>query len=229
MTPQDTNIEPQETNISPSDTSATVYNFCSGKYILRINASSGGTTVPSPGIHTYDPGTGVTIRAIPSDEKYFGGWDGDASGSTNPITITMDSHKSIEANFWAEWGNGDGGDLDLGPSCFIATAAYGSLLHPYAKILREFRDRYLMPSKLGRKIVDLYYKYSPFAANFIAKHKALKVAVRINLLPIIAISYSILHFGPAITTILCIFIFMLPVFFVWRYRRKLKRHMRGRR
>ena len=103
--------------------------------------------------------------------------------------------------------------------CFIATATYGSPLHPYVRILREFRDRYLMPSRFGRLLVDSYYKYSPFVANFIAKHKALKVVVRISLMPIIAFSYSMVHFGLVITAVMLIFIFVLPIFFIWFYRR----------
>jgi hypothetical protein len=224
MTPQDTNIEPQETNISPSDTSATVYNFCSGKYILRINASSGGTTDPSPGIHTYDPGTKVSIKAIPISENIFGGWDGDASGLTNPITITMDSHKSIKASFGGEWGDGDREDkISLGGGCFIATAAYGTPLHSYVRILRDFRDKYLMPSKLGRKMVGLYYKYSPSVANFISKHKVLKVVVKISLLPIIAFSYSMLHFGVIISAVMLVFIFVFPILLILFFRNKKKR------
>ncbi len=58
--------------------------------------------------------------------------------------------------------------------CFIATAAYGSPLHPCVKILRDFRDKYLMTSRLGRLLVDLYYKYSSFVADLITKHKFLK-------------------------------------------------------
>ena len=97
------------------------------------------------------------------------------------------------------------------------------------KTLRDFRDKCLLSNKLGRMVVDIYYKYSPFVADIIAKHKALKVMVRINLLPLIAFSYSILHFGPTITAAMLIFILMLPVFFIWRYQRKLRRHKRGRR
>jgi hypothetical protein len=104
--------------------------------------------------------------------------------------------------------------------CFIATAAYGSPLHPNLDILRDFRDRYLMYSKLGRKLIDLYYEYSPFAADFIAKHKVLRVAVRINLLPLVVFSYSMLHFGPTITAFMLAFVFALPIFFIWFYRRK---------
>ena len=35
-------------------------------------------------------------------------------------------------------------------SCFIATAAYGSLFHPYVTILRDFRDQYLLSNLPGR-------------------------------------------------------------------------------
>jgi len=77
-----------------------------------------------------------------------------------------------------------------------------------------------MPSKLGRILVDLYYKYSPYVADLIAKHKVLRIAVRINLLPFVVLSYSMLHFGPTITAFMLAFVFALPIFFIWFYRRK---------
>jgi len=78
-----------------------------------------------------------------------------------------------------------------------------------------------MPNKLGRALINFYYKHSPFMANLIAKHKALKTAVRISLLPIVAISYSILHFSPKITAAVLFFIFVLFIFSVWQHRRNL--------
>lgn len=104
--------------------------------------------------------------------------------------------------------------------CFSA-AAYDLPAHPHVMVLRDFRDTYLMPSKLGRKLVDLYYKYSPFFAHFIARHKALKVAVRIGLLPIIAFSYAMVNFGPIITAVMTFLIFALAVFLASFLRRKL--------
>jgi len=83
-----------------------------------------------------------------------------------------------------------------------------------------------MPSKIGRMIADFYYKYSPFVADFIAKYKASKVMVRINLLPLIAFSYLTLHLGPTITAAIICLTFVFPVFIVWLYQRKLRRHMR---
>ena len=43
-------------------------------------------------------------------------------------------------------------------SCFIATAAFGSPLHPLVNLLREFRNDYLLTWSGGRKLVKWYYK-----------------------------------------------------------------------
>ena len=223
IAPQDTNITPQGTNISPQASNATVNNFCSGKYILCIHFEDDdeGTTYPSGGIHEYEPGTEVTIKATPQDRfhRWLGGDVPEGQEEDNPITITMDSHKSIRPSFWSYGGLGE----LLKGSCFIATAAYGSPLHPYVETLREFRDSYLMPYKLGRALVDFYYKYSPFVGELIAKNKVLKAAVRIHLLPLVAFSYSMLHFGLLITAVMLVFIFGLPIFFVSFFRRKVSR------
>lgn len=69
-------------------------------YTLKISKGSGGTTDPTPGSYHYEPGTMAKITAKPDTHYYFSHWSGDASGSSNPITITMDSNKSIKANFF---------------------------------------------------------------------------------------------------------------------------------
>ncbi len=233
--PEDTDIMPQETDISPQDTNATVLELCTEKPLLSIGnvRPRGGTTDPAPGAYHYDLGTEVQISAIPSENYYFANWVGDVPSDhlyDNSIIITMDSDKFIWASFGSGTPGGGGGDYydtewgggGYDPGCFIATAAYGSLLHPYVRNLRDFRDTYLIPSKLGRKFVELYYKYSPFIANLITKHKALKVSVRINLFPIVIFSYLMVHLGPIVTAVVLIFIFALPVFIVLNFRRKLR-------
>jgi len=69
-------------------------------------------------------------------------------------------------------------------------------------------------------LVYFYYKYSPFVADIIAKNKALKFAARINLLPLVAFSYSMVHFGSIITSVILVSIFILPLFLIsfWRQR-----------
>jgi hypothetical protein len=190
------------------------------QYTLTISAGTGGTTDPSPGSYLCDSATQVTIQAIPNSGYQFSNWSGDASGTTNLIIITMDSDKSITANFSAILPPEEAGKKG---GCFIATAAYDSALHPYVEILREFRDSYLIPSKLGSKLVDFYYEYSPFLADLIKKHKVLKIAVQINLVPLVVFGYSMVYFGPIFTIVMLIFIFVIPIFLISLFRRKLRR------
>jgi len=76
-----------------------------------------------------------------------------------------------------------------------ATAAYGDPSHPHVKILREFRDRYLMRSPMGRSLVDLYYKYSPPVARFVEKHPVLRALSRAALYPVVALCDRLLKSG----------------------------------
>ncbi|RYE12267.1 MAG: DUF3494 domain-containing protein [Sphingobacteriales bacterium] len=39
------------------------------------------------------------MRAVPASGYTFTGWSGDASGTTNPLTFSINSHKNITANF----------------------------------------------------------------------------------------------------------------------------------
>ncbi len=186
------------------------------QHTLTIVAGSNGTTSPTAGTSTHDYGTQVQVTATPDSGYQFSGWTGDASGTTNPITITMDADKSITASFsLISTGDGDGGGKKGG--CFIATAAYGSPLHPHLDILRDFRDKYLMPNGFGRKLVELYYRYSPSIASFIAGHKLLKAAVRVNLLPVIAFSSLVVHFGPAATAVVLVFMLAFVILFIRFY------------
>ena len=71
-----------------------------------------------------------------------------------------------------------------GGGCFIATAAYGSYLHPQVQLLRTFRDDYLLTNAPGRAFVALYYHCSPPLADLIARHTLLRVLTRLSLTPV---------------------------------------------
>lgn len=58
--------------------------------------------------------------------------------------------------------------------CFIATAAYGNFYHPHVVELRNFRDGFLLKTRFGEIFVSLYYKYSPYIALAVKRHKIVK-------------------------------------------------------
>jgi len=73
--------------------------------------------------------------------------------------------------------------------CFIATAAFGYYDTPQVQLLRHFRDRYLLSHFPGRWFVKQYYTHGPKAARYIERHPEWKPAVRVALLPLIAIAW----------------------------------------
>ncbi len=77
--------------------------------------------------------------------------------------------------------------------CFIATAAYGSYLHPQVQLLRNFRDEYLLTNTPGRAFVAFYYRNSPPLADFIARHPVLRGITRLALTPlVVAVAHPLL-------------------------------------
>ena len=80
-------------------------------------------------------------------------------------------------------------------SCFVATAAFGSIFHPYVRILREFRDSCLLASHPGRSLIALYYHYAPPVADVIASDSRLRFAARLFLLPVVGAAWLALQLG----------------------------------
>ncbi|PIB35351.1 hypothetical protein BFP72_08060 [Reichenbachiella sp. 5M10] len=66
------------------------------------------------GAGTYAEGSSVTLSATAASGYTFSGWSGAASGNSNPLVLTVDSHKSITATFEAE-------EVVVGDGYFVAT------------------------------------------------------------------------------------------------------------
>lgn len=117
-------------------------------------------------------------------------------------------------------GGGSGG----GSGCFIATAAYGSYLHPKVEVLRDWRDETLLATSSGRWFVRQYYRYSPPIADFISEREHMKALVRLMLLPFVLLVSSPLMAGAALLAGLAVTIALLRRFSTITFRRKSKIH-----
>ncbi|MCF7907586.1 MAG: hypothetical protein K9L86_01755 [Candidatus Omnitrophica bacterium] len=69
--------------------------------------------------------------------------------------------------------------------CFIATAAYGTVMAQDVRVLSEFRDKYLLNNSFGKRFVGVYYRLSPPAADYIRTRPYLRRAVRAMLKPVV--------------------------------------------
>jgi hypothetical protein len=198
--PQNSSAGPTAADIAIGNPNAEVHDFCTGKFFLSIkNANlSLGTTDPAPGLYAYDPGSLVSIKAVPAGQanKFNSWWIDGRNDLSNPLIVTMGSHQMVEAFFASTtWGGGGGGGSGSRSLCFIATAAYKSPLHPAVRLLRDFRDKRLLTNGLGRAFVSSYYKWSPATARIISRSALLRFVVRIFLLPIIGAAALILGLG----------------------------------
>ena len=68
-------------------------------YTLNTTSSVGGSIVRTPDKPTYQSGEVVILTAVPVNGYQFSGWSGHASGTANPIQITMNGNKSVTASF----------------------------------------------------------------------------------------------------------------------------------
>ncbi len=84
-----------------------------------------------------------------------------------------------------EEGTGPGG----GGGCFIATAAFGSSQAPAVRVLRQFRNIFLLRSVPGKRLVAWYYRWSPKAAAYLEIHPLWKQPVRLVLYPLVVIAW----------------------------------------
>jgi hypothetical protein len=127
--------------------------------------------------------------------------DGNTSSNSNEVLLREGIAINSVSNDVGSGGGGGGG-------CFIATAAYGSLLEPHVRILCKFRDQYLLTNGPGKIFVRCYYKFSPPLADFISENDALGAVVCVFLFPLVGLSWLILKIGDSSTMLLILLIGM---------------------
>jgi hypothetical protein len=140
----------------------------------------------------------LTDGGLGDDDGVPNGVIVDPSGLGTLPSTDVDSDTTIG-------GDGGGG----GGGCLVATATYGSPIEPHVKVLREFRDRFLLTNSAGKSLVRFYYTYSAPVAEFIGRHDTVRALVRWSLLPMVGVSWIALQFGPWVTLALLVLLICL--------------------
>ncbi len=72
--------------------------YTQNEYTLTIT-SQHGTVTKNPDKATYTYGEAVQLTAVPAAGWSFAGWSGDATGTTNPVTVTMNGNRAVTAGY----------------------------------------------------------------------------------------------------------------------------------
>ena len=72
-----------------------------------VSPSEGGTVGFGPSGSSGNAGESVQLIASAANGYEFTSWSGDISGSDNPLTVTLDSNKTISANFSVDTSDDD--------------------------------------------------------------------------------------------------------------------------
>jgi uncharacterized repeat protein (TIGR02543 family) len=78
-----------------------VANFTQNQYTLTvtISPSGSGSVTKSPDKPTYVYGEEVTLTATANPDYSFSSWSGSVTGTTNPVSLTINGNKTVTANF----------------------------------------------------------------------------------------------------------------------------------
>lgn len=75
----------------------------------------------------------------------------------------------------------EGSCIEVNKECFIATAAFGSELDSRVRLLRRFRDEFLLQSDLREpfsKVLASYYHFSPPIAIAMKRHGSMRLLLK---------------------------------------------------
>ena len=125
-------------------------------------------------VQVHGPGTPQTLtidHLLPQTDYFIGIRAFDECKNYGPVAVIEAKTAERQAGY-----------VD---ACFVATAAYGSLLANDVEMLRRFRDQYLQSNVLGELAVETYYSVGPAVAGVVDQSEPLRATARTALAPLV--------------------------------------------
>ncbi len=184
-------------------------------FVSPSEGSCSGTSTVTCNLGAISNGNSATIdiRVTPTTAGTLSNTANVTSSVTDPDNTDNGDTESTTVNAAAGGGGGDGNGI-----CSVA-AAYGSPRAPQVQLLREFRDRYLLPHPGGQAFVALYYTLSPPLAAVIASSEVFRAAARVAMAPIVAWAALVL-WSPSVGLVALVCAFRLGAWLVLRIARR---------
>lgn len=129
---------------------------------------------PKPGLPVVAPGTVQTFtldRLLPETDYSVAIRAFDDCHNTSALSVIR--FRTAERPI---------GEVD---ACFVATAAYGSVLAADVELLRHLRDAVIKKSVLGELAIEAYYTFGPAVAGVVGESELLRETARGVLAPIV--------------------------------------------
>ena len=100
IAPSDDATQPVENIAAPAQTVSSIFAATpAGQAALTTLINGRGRVNVSPRANLYAINQTVTLTPLPDAGETFLNWSGDASGTQNPLTVSMTQSKVITANF----------------------------------------------------------------------------------------------------------------------------------
>jgi uncharacterized repeat protein (TIGR02543 family) len=97
-TNNNTSTASTNTATMPASAHSASVNYTQGQYTLTIT-SANGSVARNPNQATYAYGQVVQLTATPYPGWSFTNWTGNATGTANPVSVTMNGNKAVTANY----------------------------------------------------------------------------------------------------------------------------------
>ena len=150
--------------------------YRAGAPLTEANFESGtSVSLPSPD----DPGQVQTFDIpglLPETDYYVGIRSFDECHNNSALAIVAFTTPALQT-----------GEVN---ACFVATAAYGSIMANDVAVLRQFRDHLLRDNVFGEMFVETYYTFGPAVAGIVDRSELLRESARVALGPLVQFARS---------------------------------------